>query len=65
MANGFKGQQGEVVPEMSDEFVNEVSERYIELFEKITGEKFIKADISDVPERIESNCMNFLRSRII
>lgn len=65
MANGFKGQQGEVVPEMSEEFVNEVSERYIELFEKITGEKFIKADISDVQERIESNCMNFLRSRII
>jgi phosphoribosylaminoimidazole-succinocarboxamide synthase len=64
MANGFKGQPGEVVPEMTEEFVNEVSERYIELYEKITGEKFIKEDISDVPERIESNCMNFLRSRI-
>ena len=64
MANGFKGQPGEVVPEMTEEFVNEVSERYIELYEKITGEKFIKEDISDVHERIESNCMNFLRSRI-
>ena len=41
----FQGQTGQKVPEMTDEFVNEVSERYIELYEKITGEKFIKADI--------------------
>jgi phosphoribosylaminoimidazole-succinocarboxamide synthase len=61
MANGFQGQAGQVVPDMTDQFVNEVSERYIELFENITGEKFVKADISDVPERIEENCMNFLR----
>lgn len=62
MANGFQGQTGQVVPEMSDQFVNEVSERYIELFEKITGEKFLKADISNVPDRIETNCRNFLES---
>jgi phosphoribosylaminoimidazole-succinocarboxamide synthase len=60
MANGFQGQEGQKVPEMSDEYVNEISERYIELFEKISGERFIKADISNVHERIEKNCMNFL-----
>jgi phosphoribosylaminoimidazole-succinocarboxamide synthase len=61
MANGFQGQAGQVVPDMSDQFVNEVSERYIELFENITGEKFVRADISNVPERIEENCRNYLR----
>lgn len=60
MANGFQGQEGQKVPEMTDEFVNEVSERYIELYEKITGEKFVKADISDIPGRIEKNCREFL-----
>lgn len=60
MANGFNGQAGQKVPEMTDEFVNEVSERYIELYEKITGEKFIKTDISNVTERIEENCRKFL-----
>ena len=60
MANGFQGQDGQKVPEMTDEFVNEISERYIELYEKITGEKFIRADISDVTERIEMNCRKFL-----
>jgi phosphoribosylaminoimidazole-succinocarboxamide synthase len=60
MANGFQGQTGQKVPEMTDKFVNEVSERYIELYENITGEKFIRADISDVTKRIEKNCMAFL-----
>ncbi len=60
MANGFQGKEGQKVPEMTDEFVNEVSDRYIELYEKITGSKFIKADISNVPERIEGNCIKFL-----
>jgi len=60
MANGFQGQHGQKVPDMTDQFVNEVSERYIELFEKITGEKFIKADITNISDRIESNCLNFL-----
>jgi phosphoribosylaminoimidazole-succinocarboxamide synthase len=62
MANGFQGKTGQVVPEMSDAFVNEVSERYIELYEKITGEKFVKADITNVQERIEKNCKEYLKS---
>lgn len=62
MANGFQGQTGQKIPEMTDKFVNEVSERYIELYENITGEKFIKADISDVSGRIEKNCIKFLSS---
>jgi phosphoribosylaminoimidazole-succinocarboxamide synthase len=61
MENGFQGKEGQKVPFMSDEFVIEVSERYIELYEKITGEKFIRADISDVEERIEKNCLEFLK----
>lgn len=60
MANGFQGQAGQTVPEMTDKFVNEISERYIELYENITGEKFIKADITDVAERIKTNCIKFL-----
>jgi phosphoribosylaminoimidazole-succinocarboxamide synthase len=62
MDNGFQGKTGQKVPEMTESFVNQVSERYIELYEKITGEKFVKADISNVPERIENNCMAFLKS---
>jgi phosphoribosylaminoimidazole-succinocarboxamide synthase len=62
MENGFQGQAGQKVPEMTDVFVNQVSERYIELYEKITGEKFVRADISDVPERIKTNCHKFLES---
>jgi phosphoribosylaminoimidazole-succinocarboxamide synthase len=62
MAGGFIGQQGQIIPEMTDGFVNEVSDRYIELFEKITGEKFLRADITNVPERIENNCRAYLKS---
>lgn len=62
MANGFQGKEGQKVPEMTDSYVNEVSERYIELYENITGEKFIKADITNVPERIEKNCREFLKT---
>jgi phosphoribosylaminoimidazole-succinocarboxamide synthase len=62
MQNGFQGQTGQAVPEMTDDFVNQVSERYIELYERITGEKFIKADITNVPERIEKSCLKFLKS---
>ncbi len=60
MKNGFQGQEGQKVPEMTDKFVMEISERYIELYEKITGERFIKADITNVQERIETNCREFL-----
>ncbi|HUX56634.1 MAG TPA: phosphoribosylaminoimidazolesuccinocarboxamide synthase [Bacteroidales bacterium] len=62
MDNGFQGREGQIIPEMTDSFVGEVSERYIELFEKITGEKFVRADITNVPERIEKNCRTFLKS---
>lgn len=62
MAHNFQGKSGQSVPEMGDDFVNEISERYIELFEKITGEKFVRADISNVPERIERNCRAFLET---
>jgi phosphoribosylaminoimidazole-succinocarboxamide synthase len=62
MANGFQGMEGQKIPDMSDEFVNEISDRYIELYEKITGEKFIREDITNVPERIEKNCRTFLKS---
>jgi phosphoribosylaminoimidazole-succinocarboxamide synthase len=62
MENGFQGQAGQKVPEMTEDFVNQVSERYIELYERITGEQFVKADITNVPDRIEKNCIKFLKS---
>ncbi len=61
MANGFKGETGQEVPEMTEEFVDSVSERYIELYESITGEKFEKADISNVAARIEKNILSYLK----
>lgn len=63
MANGFQGQAGQAVPEMTDEIVNGISERYIELYEKITGEKFCKAEADNLEERILSNVDNFLATR--
>jgi phosphoribosylaminoimidazole-succinocarboxamide synthase len=53
--NGFQGQEGQVVPHMSDTYVWEISERYIDLFEKLTGKTFEKADVSDIEQRIKSN----------
>ncbi len=56
MANGFQGQEGQQVPEMTPEIVNSISERYIELYEKVTGKKFEKAnDSDDMLKRIENN----------
>ncbi|MCD8166614.1 MAG: phosphoribosylaminoimidazolesuccinocarboxamide synthase [Bacteroides sp.] len=60
--NGFMGKEGQQVPEMTPEYVESVSERYIELYEHIVGEKFVKADIRDVPSRIETNVTNYLES---
>jgi phosphoribosylaminoimidazole-succinocarboxamide synthase len=57
---GFQGLDGQTVPEMSDDYIESVSERYIELYEKITGTKFVKADLSDIESRIEKNVMNYL-----
>ena len=61
MDQGFQGQEGQAMPEMHDEFVHSVSERYIELFEKITGESFAKSDLSNVNERVEYNIREFLK----
>lgn len=60
--NNFQGKEGQVIPEMSDDFVLSVSERYIELFENITGDQFVKSDLSDLHGRIETNVKNFLKS---
>ena len=60
MANGFQGKTGQQVPFMSDEYAESVSERYIELYEGITGEKFIRSDASAVLQRVESNIRKFL-----
>ena len=62
MANGFQGKEGQQVPEMTDEIVNGISERYIELFENIADEKFVKADISNIEERIEKNVTEYLKT---
>lgn len=59
--NGFQGLEGQKVPFMSDEYIETVSERYIELYENITGEKFIKADVSNIHERIEKNVLEYLK----
>lgn len=63
MDNGFQGKEGQTIPEMTESYCNSVSERYIELYEKIVGEKFIKADISDVALRIETNINDYLKQR--
>lgn len=63
MQNGFQGQHGQKVPEMSAAYVQEVSERYIELFEKVTGQSFIKADEGDTLKRIKSNILGFLKEQ--
>jgi len=58
--NGFQGLEGQKVPFMSDEYIESVSERYIELYENISGEPFIKGDTSNLNARIEKNVLNFL-----
>ena len=63
MDNGFQGQKGQQVPEMTEEYCNSVSERYIELYEKIVGEKFVKADAKDLEARIERNVSEYLQTR--
>jgi phosphoribosylaminoimidazole-succinocarboxamide synthase len=62
ISNGFQGKEGQEIPEMSDEYINSVSERYIELYEQILGEKFVKADINTIEQRIENNVNSFLNS---
>ena len=65
MANGFQGQQGQRVPEMTPEIVAGITDRYVELYEHITGEKFVKAEAADaqsILQRIEKNVSECLKS---
>ena len=61
IANEFQGKEGQQIPEMTDEYVESVSELYIELYENIIGEKFGKADITNIHERIEKNILEYLK----
>lgn len=61
--NGFQGQEGQQIPEMTDAYIESVSERYIELYENILGEKFVKADIDNIDQRIEKNVVEYLASK--
>lgn len=60
IANGFQGKEGQQIPEMTDAYVTSVSERYIELYEQITGEKFVKSDTTDIEKRIDQNVVAYL-----
>jgi phosphoribosylaminoimidazole-succinocarboxamide synthase len=59
--NGFQGLEGQSLPDMSNDFINTISERYIELYENITGEKFIKGDYSNIEKRIEETMLDYLK----
>jgi phosphoribosylaminoimidazole-succinocarboxamide synthase len=59
--NGFQGKEGQEIPEMSDAYIASVSDRYIELFEQIMGEQFVKADITNIESRIERNVLSYLK----
>lgn len=63
MENGFQGKEGQKVPEMTESYCNSVSDRYIELYEKIVGEKFVKADTDNLSKRIEVNVNDFFQNR--
>lgn len=60
--NGFQGKEGQQIPDMSDAYIATVSERYIELYENILGEPFVKADITNIHDRIEKNVLDYLAS---
>lgn len=64
IANGFQGLEGQSIPDMPEAFVQQVSERYIELFENITGEAFVKSDVSDVLGRVERNVNSWLSTAL-
>jgi len=61
--NGFQGLEGQQIPEMTDAYIESVSERYIELYENILGEKFIKADIDNIDQRIDKNVLDYLSAK--
>ena len=62
MSKGFQGKDGQQMPEMDDAFVDSITERYVELYEKVTGRKFEGSDYANINERIENNVLNFLNS---
>jgi phosphoribosylaminoimidazole-succinocarboxamide synthase len=62
IANGFQGKEGQQIPDMTEEYIENVSDRYIELYENILGEPFEKANIESIHERIRMNVMNYLNS---
>ncbi|WP_260311301.1 phosphoribosylaminoimidazolesuccinocarboxamide synthase [Roseivirga seohaensis] len=61
--NGFQGKEGQQIPEMTDEVVKSISDRYIELFEKVTGDKFIKHPTQEIEKRIENNILGYLNKK--
>lgn len=63
IANGFQGKEGQVVPEMTPAYCDSVTDRYVELYENIVGEKFVKADVADIAARIERNVTQYLQNR--
>ena len=62
ISNNFQGLEGQTVPEMSDEYIESVSERYIELYENITGQSFEKANTTDIMNRIENNVVEWMKN---
>jgi len=62
ISKGFQGLEGQTLPDMSDAYIQSISERYIELYENILGEPFVKAEISDIEERISANVLNYLNT---
>jgi len=60
---GFQGKEGQQIPNMTDEYIEMVSERYIELYENIVGKKFVKADITNINERIEKSVLSYLQNK--
>ena len=63
IANGFQGKEGQTVPEMTPEYCDSVTDRYVELYENIVGEKFVKAEVADIATRIERNVTEYLKNR--
>ena len=63
IANGFQGKEGQTVPEMTPEYCDSVTDRYVELYESIVGEKFVKAEVADIAARIERNVTEYLKNR--
>jgi phosphoribosylaminoimidazole-succinocarboxamide synthase len=64
IANDFQGKDGQVIPTFSDEFIHEISERYIELYEKVSGKKFVKGNDENVEARVLNNCNEAIKNLV-